>query len=174
MLLCTVFAVLPIIALRCSTPPLPGEMPVSYLKDAEQTEPWTLPLARALLIDILTIWNGFYGYLLYFKCMFALVSKQVCECNRVWLAGGARGWKMTSGTGWFDFLFFLLVAASHVRPFHVLRVAVCLRLAWWQYPLYSCCPRGEFSRVRLMLRSTAVVSQQTAHTQQPFSERHPG
>lgn len=88
MLRCTVSAVLPIIALRCSPPPLPGEMPVSYLKDAEQTEPWTLPLARALLIDILTIWNGFYGYLLYFKCMFALVSKQVCECNRVWLAGG--------------------------------------------------------------------------------------
>lgn len=68
------FSVLPVITLCCPLPPLAGWMPVSYLRDGDQAKPSTavtLPITRALLVDIFTISMGFYGYLLYFKCMFA-------------------------------------------------------------------------------------------------------
>lgn len=68
------FPALPIIMLRCPLPPLAGRMPVSYLRDGDQAKPSTavtLPITRALHVEIFTISMGFYGYLLYFKCMFA-------------------------------------------------------------------------------------------------------
>jgi len=68
------FPALPLIMLRCPLPPLAGRMPVSYLRDGDQAKTSTavtLPITRALLVDFSTISMGFYGYLLYFKCMFA-------------------------------------------------------------------------------------------------------
>lgn len=146
-------------------------MPVSYLKDAEQTEPWTLPLARALLIDILTIWTGFYGYLLYFECMFALVCKQVCERNRVWLAVVAQGWKMTSGTRWFDFLFFFVGGTVTREALSCVTCGCLFKTSVMTVLSYSCCPRGEFCPVRLML--SCCINQKTTRSA-CWIEQHPG